>query len=67
LGLLTLFAGLYGFYLAYLGLPVVMKTPPDKAGAYLVAIVVIGIIVTVIIGIIVAMVTGVGLFAAGEL
>jgi len=67
LGLLTLFVGLYGFYLAYLGLPVVMKTPPDKAGAYLVAIVIIGIIVAVIIGIIVAMVTGVGLFAAGEL
>jgi hypothetical protein len=65
LGILTFFVGLYGLYLAYLGLPVVMKTPPDKAATYLIAIIVVAIVVWVIIGVILAMVTGVGLFAAG--
>jgi len=67
LGILTLFVGLYGLYLAYLGLPVVMKTPPDKAATYLIAIIVVGIVLAVITGILVAMVTGVGMFAAGGL
>ncbi|MFZ6742876.1 Yip1 family protein [Undibacterium sp. JH2W] len=48
LGMLSLLAGLYGIYLLYLGLPVLMKTPQDKAPVYaavsVVCVVVIGIV-----------------------
>ncbi len=50
LGVLTIFVGLYGLYLAYLGLPVVMKTPQDKVAVYLIVVIVIGIVVSIIMG-----------------
>jgi hypothetical protein len=46
--------GLYGLYLLWLGLPPLMKTPPDKAIVYTIAIV----ICALIIGIVVAMILG---------
>jgi hypothetical protein len=54
LGLLVLIAAIYGFYLLYLGLPIVMRSAPDKTVVYLVAIVVAAIVV----GIVIAAVTG---------
>lgn len=54
LGLLVIIASIYGFYLLYLGLPVVMKSAPDKTVGYLVAIVVAAIVV----GLILAAITG---------
>jgi len=43
LGMLTLL-GLYGLYLFYVGVPVMMKAPQDKALIYTVAVVVVGAI-----------------------
>ena len=47
---LAILAGLYGIYLFYLGLPVVMKTPPDKVIAYMVVSAVIIIVISLVIG-----------------
>jgi hypothetical protein len=56
LGILTLLAGLYAIYLFYVGLPVMMNTPPDKVIPYMlvsaVVIIVISILVSVITGVI---------------
>lgn len=52
LGVLRLLAGLYGLYLLYLGLPVLMKSPPDKALGYTVVVVICAIVVFVVIGLI---------------
>jgi hypothetical protein len=52
LGILVLVAVIYGFYLLYLGLPVVMKVPADKLVGYFVAVVVATIIVLFLINMI---------------
>lgn len=41
--------GLYSLYLFYLGLPLLMRTPADKAIGYVLAVIVAGIIVWVLI------------------
>ena len=46
---LALLGALYGFYLLYLGLPLLMKCPEDKAPAYTGAVVVCAIVMTLII------------------
>ena len=53
LGMLTVL-GLYGLYLLYVGIPVMMKAPEDKAVIYTVAIVVIGAIAGMIFSVILA-------------
>jgi H+/Cl- antiporter ClcA len=50
---LTVIAGLislYGFYLLYLGLPVLMKAPKEKALAYTIVTVIAAIILFVVVG-----------------
>ena len=47
LGVIALLAALYGIYLLYLGLPVVMKAPSEKAVGYT-AVVVVGAVVIMI-------------------
>jgi hypothetical protein len=49
LGILALLAGLYGIYLLYLGLPQVMKSPPDKAAAYTAVVVVCAIVLSIVV------------------
>jgi len=49
LGILTLLGLLYGLYLMWLGLPVLMKAPEDKAPIYLGAIVVAIIVIWVLL------------------
>ena len=49
--LLSLLAGVYGIYTLYLGLPVVMRSKPDKAGGYTAAVVVCTILVGVLLGV----------------
>jgi hypothetical protein len=49
LGILRL-VGLYSLYLLYLGLPVVMKTPADRALAYTIATIVALFVIFVVIG-----------------
>lgn len=53
LGMLTVL-GLYGLYLLYVGIPVMMKAPEDKAVIYTVAIVVIGAVAGMIFSVILA-------------
>jgi len=48
LGGLALLAALYGVYLFYLGLPSVMKTPPDKVIPYLIVSVIVIIVISVV-------------------
>jgi hypothetical protein len=56
---LTYFLGLYGFYLAWTGLPVLFKTPKEKSLLFAIAILVSAVIVTVILGVVVNAVSGI--------
>lgn len=49
LALLAVLGALYGFYLLYRGLPVLMKSPPDKAVAYTAVVVVAAIILWIVL------------------
>jgi hypothetical protein len=48
--IVAIIGSLYGIYLLYLGLPVLMKCPEDKAVGYLVVIVVVYILLTWLLG-----------------
>lgn len=50
LAVLGLLGALYSLYLLYLGLPVLMKAPPDKALAYTIVVIVCGIVISIVIG-----------------
>jgi hypothetical protein len=50
--------GLYSLYLLYLGLPVVMKVPQEKAMTYTVTVVVVALIVFIVIGVVSGIVIG---------
>ena len=69
LGVLALVAALYGLYLLYLGLPVLMKAPSDKTVGYAVVVVLCAIVLTIVISAIAGIVgfTGGGINAAGML
>lgn len=64
---LPIVAGLYGLYLFYLGLPVLMKSPKEKAAGYTIVVIICAIVMYVVIGAVVAAVGGAGLMAAGRL
>jgi len=49
-GLLSFIAGLYGIYTLYLGLPVMMRSRPDKAVGYTAAVVICTVLVGLILG-----------------
>lgn len=42
--------GLYGVYLLYLGLPVLMKSPKEKSTGYTIAVIIAALIIFVVIG-----------------
>jgi hypothetical protein len=44
--------GLYGLYLLWLGLPVLMKSPQDKSLGYTAAVVVVAIVIAIVFGLI---------------
>ncbi len=54
LGMLQIVAAFYGLYLLYRGLPVLMKTPPDKAFGYTALTIVCGMVVGIILGVLMA-------------
>src|SRR5512143_907345 len=54
LAILGLLAWIYSLYLLFLGLPVVMKAPQDKAVGYTVVVILVAIVLYFVIGIIVA-------------
>ena len=52
---LSILAGLYGLYLVYLGLPHVMKTPPEKVVPYMAITAIVIIVIFIVIGSVSAM------------
>lgn len=50
LSVLSLIGALYSLYLLYLGLPIVMKAPPDKALGYTAVVVIVAIVLYIVIG-----------------
>lgn len=63
LGVLGLIAGLYSLYLLFVGLPVLMKCPPEKALAYTAVVTVCAIVAAIIVGAISAALIPTGLLA----
>ena len=64
LSILVLVGAIYGLYLLYLGLPRLMKNPPDKSGGYTALVVVCAIVVGFIISVIGGMITAPAMMAA---
>jgi Yip1 domain len=64
LGVLGIIAACYSIYLMYLGLPVVMKCPQDKAPGYTAVVVILYIVVTMVVGTISTMFVGFGALSA---
>lgn len=52
LSILAILAGLYGIYLFYLGLPLMMDTPKEKALGYVIVVIVVTVVLYVVIGLI---------------
>ena len=50
LALLAAIGGIYSLYLLYLGLPMLMKAPADKAVGYTAVVVIVTIIVYIVAG-----------------
>ena len=50
LAILGIIGGLYSLYLFFIGLPMLMKTPPDKAMTYTVVVIIAVIIVYIVVG-----------------
>ncbi|MFQ5675192.1 MAG: Yip1 family protein, partial [bacterium] len=50
LRVLSMLGSLYGIYILYIGLPILMDTPEDKNTAYTIVSLIIGLIVMVVIG-----------------
>ena len=57
LGILALLAGLYGAYILYLGLPKLMKSPPEKTMGYFIVSLVVAFVVNMVIGAVIASIT----------
>ncbi len=58
LSILTLLCSLYGLYILYLGIPVLMETPKDKVLIYTIAIIAVTIVISFIIGAIIGGIMG---------
>ena len=65
LGVLGILAGLYGLYLLYLGLPVLMKSPQDKAAGYTIVTVICSFVVMVVVSMVGGLVVGAGMLTSG--
>jgi len=63
--LIALLAALFAVYLLYLGLPRLMRSPPDKAAGYTALVVVVGIVVGLVLALVVSLATAPFLGAAG--
>lgn len=50
LAILGVIGGLYSLYLCWVGLPILMKAPPEKATTYVIAVIVALIVIYVLIG-----------------
>lgn len=60
LSILVMLAGLYSLYVLYLGLPVLMRAPKEKAIPYTAVVVVCAIVLTLVVGAVSSVFTGPG-------
>jgi hypothetical protein len=58
LGFIAALIGLYGLYLLYLGLPVLMRAPEDKALGYTVVVVLCALVLNIVVAALTGMVSG---------
>ncbi len=58
---LVIIVGLYGLYLLYLAIPIMMGCPKEKALGYTVVVIIVNIVVSIVIAGLVSLVPGVGL------
>ncbi|HEX7441056.1 MAG TPA: Yip1 family protein [Caldimonas sp.] len=65
LAILGLIAALYSIYLIYTGLPVLMKCPPEKAGAYTAVVIVCAIVAMVVLAALTSLVAPTGAMRMG--
>ncbi len=65
--LAAIVGGLYGLYLLYLGLPVLMKSPKEKAAGYTIVVVICAIVLSMVTGAIGVLVVGAGALGSGML
>ena len=61
--LLALLVSLYGFYLLFLGLPRVMKNPPEKSIGYTIVVVIVAIVVGFVISAVAGIITAPAMMA----
>jgi hypothetical protein len=54
--------GLYSIYLLYVGLPILMKAPAEKAGSYTVVVIIVAIVLFMIIGLVGARLMTAGMY-----
>lgn len=64
-GLVVFVASLYSLYVLYLGLPVTMKSPKDKAPGYTIVIVIAAIIIGAVVSGLFLLLGGLGMLGAG--
>lgn len=67
LSILVLLASLYSLYVLYLGLPTLMKCPPEKSIGYTAVVVVCAIVLSVVIGAVAGTLGAAGMLGAGAL
>ena len=67
LGIVALLVGLYGLYLLYLGLPVLMRCPQEKAIGYTIVTVLAAIVLGAIIAFLTSCIAGLGMLGSGAL
>jgi hypothetical protein len=63
--LLALLGSLYSFYLLYVGLPLTMRSAPDKATPYTVVTVICAVVLSLLFGALMANIAGIGAYRNG--
>lgn len=63
-GIIALLGSLYGLYLLYLGVPVLMRTPQEKTMGYTIVIIVCAIVVALLLGFVIAAIAGIAAVGA---
>jgi hypothetical protein len=67
LAVLGLLAALYSIYLIYTGISVLMRCPPDKAGAYTAVVIVCAIVAGIVLGVLMSLFSPMGRMGMGGL
>ncbi|OJU12379.1 MAG: hypothetical protein BGN86_15080 [Caulobacterales bacterium 68-7] len=66
LGILVLLGGLYSLYLLYLGLPVLMKAPENKALGYTVVTIIVAVVLSIAVSAVIGALGGLAILGGGS-